>query len=713
MLDAGSSAARRPPSCTPTPTRSSGGPHERTRPSARPHGARAGGRTPPGAGEPVVLLHPLALSGELWRPLAAALADEFDVSRLRPARARRQRLGRPAVLDRGPGPRRRRARWTRSGCAPSACSACRWAAASRSTFAGLFPERVRSLVLADTTAWYGEDAVAAWAERAERAVAVPRERAGPVPGRPLVLPGVPRRATPTRSTASREIFLRTDSGAHAAASIAMGRLDSRRLLPAVTRADPRAGRRGRLRDAARDGRGARRRHRRRRRCCPCPACGTCRSSNGPTCWPSLRPARVPAPAAGDGGPMKPGRFAYHAPRELDEALALLQELRRRGEGAGRRPEPDADAELPARPDRAPRRHQPARRRAGRAARSTTGHDHDPGAGPAAPASSAPPRSPRLLPLLTDALRAGRAPADPQPRHRLRQPRPRRPGGRAAERHDGAGRAVHDRLGATASARSPPPTSSSSTSPPRSSRTSCCIEVTVDRPAARRTVLRVPGVRHPARRLRAGRRRGGVRRWTTRASSPAAGSPRPASRRPRSGSPTSSGSPSAAASDRRRCWPRPTRPRAREVDPTGDIHASAAVPHAPHRRPGQARARRRADPAGGGPCLSPTTATGSRCTVNGDRHDEVVDDRLTLADFLRERLRLTGTHLGCEHGVCGACTVLVDGAAVRSCLMLAVQADGARDRDRREPRRGRRAERRCRRRSSATTPCSAASARPGS
>ena len=63
------------------------------------------------------------------------------------------------------------------------------------------------------------------------------------------------------------------------------------------------------------------------------------------------------------------------------------------------------------------------------------------------------------------------------------------------------------------------------------------------------------------------------------------------------------------------------------------------------------------------------------TVNGAVREEVVDDRLTLADLLRERLRLTGTHLGCEHGVCGACTVLVDGDAVRSCLMLAVQSDG--------------------------------------
>jgi aerobic-type carbon monoxide dehydrogenase small subunit (CoxS/CutS family) len=72
-----------------------------------------------------------------------------------------------------------------------------------------------------------------------------------------------------------------------------------------------------------------------------------------------------------------------------------------------------------------------------------------------------------------------------------------------------------------------------------------------------------------------------------------------------------------------------------------------------------------------------TGSGHRIalTVNGKVHRELVEDRLTLADFLRERLRLTGTHLGCEHGVCGACTVIVDGAAARSCLMLAVQADG--------------------------------------
>jgi carbon-monoxide dehydrogenase small subunit len=63
------------------------------------------------------------------------------------------------------------------------------------------------------------------------------------------------------------------------------------------------------------------------------------------------------------------------------------------------------------------------------------------------------------------------------------------------------------------------------------------------------------------------------------------------------------------------------------------------------------------------------------TVNGARREEAVPVRLTLADFLRHRLGLTGTHLGCEHGVCGACTILFDGYSARSCLMLAVQADG--------------------------------------
>ena len=63
-------------------------------------------------------------------------------------------------------------------------------------------------------------------------------------------------------------------------------------------------------------------------------------------------------------------------------------------------------------------------------------------------------------------------------------------------------------------------------------------------------------------------------------------------------------------------------------------------------------------------------------VNGERVDAQVLPRLNLADFLREHLQLTGTHVGCEHGVCGACTVRVNGEIVRSCLMLAVQTEGA-------------------------------------
>jgi carbon-monoxide dehydrogenase small subunit len=64
------------------------------------------------------------------------------------------------------------------------------------------------------------------------------------------------------------------------------------------------------------------------------------------------------------------------------------------------------------------------------------------------------------------------------------------------------------------------------------------------------------------------------------------------------------------------------------------------------------------------------------TVNGKSYRRSVEARMTLADFLRNELDLTGTHLGCEHGVCGACTVLLNGSAVRSCLLLAVQAQGA-------------------------------------
>ena len=64
------------------------------------------------------------------------------------------------------------------------------------------------------------------------------------------------------------------------------------------------------------------------------------------------------------------------------------------------------------------------------------------------------------------------------------------------------------------------------------------------------------------------------------------------------------------------------------------------------------------------------------TINGHRYEGVCESRVTLADFIRHECGLTGTHLGCEHGVCGACTILIDGTSARSCLMLAVQAEGS-------------------------------------
>ncbi len=95
--------------------------------------------------------------------------------------------------------------------------------------------------------------------------------------------------------------------------------------------------------------------------------------------------------------------------------------------------------------------------------------------------------------------------------------------------------------------------------------------------------------------------------------------------------------------------------------SGDRVQEAPARAAPRRR------RRRRDPQ---------SALTVRLSVNGEVVERHVEVRKTLADFLREDLGLTGTHLGCEHGVCGACTVLLDGAPVRSCLLFAVQASGA-------------------------------------
>ena len=64
------------------------------------------------------------------------------------------------------------------------------------------------------------------------------------------------------------------------------------------------------------------------------------------------------------------------------------------------------------------------------------------------------------------------------------------------------------------------------------------------------------------------------------------------------------------------------------------------------------------------------------TINGEKHIEDVPVRMNLSDFIRTKIGLTGTHVGCEHGVCGACTLFLDGVTIRSCLTLAVQADGS-------------------------------------
>jgi aerobic-type carbon monoxide dehydrogenase small subunit (CoxS/CutS family) len=72
----------------------------------------------------------------------------------------------------------------------------------------------------------------------------------------------------------------------------------------------------------------------------------------------------------------------------------------------------------------------------------------------------------------------------------------------------------------------------------------------------------------------------------------------------------------------------------------------------------------------------SNARAIKVTVNGVAYERTVEPRLLLSDFLRHTLGLTGTHVGCEHGVCGACTVLLDGDSVRSCLLFAVQVDGA-------------------------------------
>ncbi|MDQ1505305.1 MAG: 2-furoyl-CoA dehydrogenase 2Fe-2S iron sulfur subunit, partial [Actinomycetota bacterium] len=141
-------------------------------------------------------------------------------------------------------------------------------------------------------------------------------------------------------------------------------------------------------------------------------------------------------------------------------------------------------------------------------------------------------------------------------------------------------------------------------------------------------------------------------------------------------PTRAPIPSAAAET-----PAPTRPPiptgARPVRPATSADASAPAPAPEDLGTDRAARAARSVPRSAAPAGNAAGPPGSRCTVNGRAASlDGVPDRRLLSDFLRHDLGLRGTHVGCEHGVCGACTVRVDGAAVRSCLLLARQADGA-------------------------------------
>jgi 3-oxoadipate enol-lactonase len=186
-----------------------------------------------GSGEPVVLLHPLALAGELWRPFGERFAG-FEVF---------------AVDLRGHG----ESGWDGKpfsiedmaddlaesldalGVSGIHLFGMSMGGSVAMTLAGKYPDRVRSLVLADTTAWYGEDAPSNWAERADRAANVARAKQLPFQLDRWFSEGF-------RETAGEEvervcrIFLNTDSRVHAAASVAMGHLDARPLLPSITAA---------------------------------------------------------------------------------------------------------------------------------------------------------------------------------------------------------------------------------------------------------------------------------------------------------------------------------------------------------------------------------------------------------------------------------------------------------------------------------------------
>ncbi|HEX4226486.1 MAG TPA: alpha/beta fold hydrolase, partial [Pseudonocardiaceae bacterium] len=185
-----------------------------------------------GEGTPLVLLHPLALSAQLWTPLVQRLVEDhavfaFDLR----GHGRSDWDGNPftisdladdvvAALD-------------RLGLESVRLAGMSMGGSVAMTLAGRHPDRVRSLLLADTTAWYGPDAPTAWAERAAKATGVPREQQLPFQLDRWFSEAFRAEHSEEVQRVAR-IFLATASPAHAAASVAMGALDARELLPAIT-----------------------------------------------------------------------------------------------------------------------------------------------------------------------------------------------------------------------------------------------------------------------------------------------------------------------------------------------------------------------------------------------------------------------------------------------------------------------------------------------
>ncbi|MCE7002068.1 lysophospholipase [Kibdelosporangium philippinense] len=182
-----------------------------------------------GAGEPLVLLHPLASAGELWQPVADRLAGHAVYAPDLRGHGFSSWDGEPfAIADMADD----LAQAMDTLALPTVnLLGMSMGGSVAVTFAGMYPDRVRSLILADATAWYGADAPEVWAERARKAKAVPR--ADQIPFQ-LDRWFSPQFADTPEAKRAADIFLKQNSDAHAAACIAMGAMDSRPLLSSIT-----------------------------------------------------------------------------------------------------------------------------------------------------------------------------------------------------------------------------------------------------------------------------------------------------------------------------------------------------------------------------------------------------------------------------------------------------------------------------------------------